>query len=65
MRNKPVTIVQIARSLSISPATVSNAYHHPERLSPALRQKIFETTRQFGFSGPNPSAAVCAPAGFM
>jgi DNA-binding LacI/PurR family transcriptional regulator len=54
---KPVTIVQIARSLGISPATVSNAYHHPERLSAAMRQKIFDTAQQTGFSGPNPSAS--------
>jgi DNA-binding LacI/PurR family transcriptional regulator len=57
MPAKPVTIVQIARSLAVSPATISNAYHHPERLSAALRQKIFQTAQQLGFSGPNPSAS--------
>jgi DNA-binding LacI/PurR family transcriptional regulator len=56
-RVKPVTIVQIARALGVSPATISNAYHHPERLSAALREKIFNTADRLGFSGPNPSAS--------
>ena len=38
-----VTLTSIARELGVSAMTVSNAYNHPDRLSEALRERIFET----------------------
>jgi len=34
--------------------TVSNAYNHPDRLSGALRERIFETAGRLGYGGPDP-----------
>src|SRR5687768_17445124 len=34
--------------------TVSNAYNHPDRLSEALRERIFETAGRLGYGGPDP-----------
>jgi len=34
--------------------TVSNAYNHPDRLSEALRERIFETAGKLGYHGPDP-----------
>lgn len=46
----------LARSLGVSPATISNAYHHPERLSAELRARVFETADRLGYH-PNPTAS--------
>lgn len=52
----PVTLATIAARLGISRSTVSNAYNHPDQLSPDLRQKIFETAEELGYTGPDPVA---------
>jgi DNA-binding LacI/PurR family transcriptional regulator len=49
-----VTLTRIAEELHISAMTVSNAYNHPDRLSEALRERIFETARKLGYHGPDP-----------
>ena len=49
-----VTLTRIARELGVSAMTVSNAYNHPDRLSEALRERIFETAARLGFHGPDP-----------
>ena len=49
-----VTLSRIARELGVSAMTVSNAYNHPERLSEALRERIFETAGRLGYGGPDP-----------
>lgn len=36
--------------------TVSNAYRRPDQLSPALRERVFETAARLGYSGPDPVA---------
>jgi DNA-binding LacI/PurR family transcriptional regulator len=48
------TMTRVAEELGVSAMTVSNAYNRPERLSAALRERIFETARRLGYSGPNP-----------
>jgi DNA-binding LacI/PurR family transcriptional regulator len=48
------TMTRVAEELGVSAMTVSNAYNHPERLSAALRERIFETARRLGYPGPNP-----------
>jgi DNA-binding LacI/PurR family transcriptional regulator len=45
----------LARSLGVSPATISNAYHHPERLSAELRAKVLQAADRLGYH-PNPTA---------
>src|SRR3954467_14247294 len=51
-----VTLVTVARAVGVSPATVSNAYNRPRKLSPALRERILATARDLGYSGPAPAA---------
>ena len=53
-REQRVTLTRIAEELDISAMTVSNAYNHPDRLSEALRERIFETARKLGYHGPDP-----------
>ncbi len=52
-----VTLKDIARTLKVSPATVSNAYNRPDQLSPGLRARILDTARTLGYSGPDPLAS--------
>src|ERR687898_1724380 len=49
-----VTLTRIAEELDVSAMTVSNAYNHPDRLSDALRERIFETAGRLGYGGPDP-----------
>lgn len=59
MASRPVrrgTLASIAADLGISRTTVSNAYNHPDQLSPELREKIFATAAARGYSGPDPMA---------
>jgi len=48
------TLARIAEELDVSAMTVSNAYNHPNRLSGALRERIFETAGRLGYNGPDP-----------
>jgi DNA-binding LacI/PurR family transcriptional regulator len=52
-----VTLATIAAELGVSRMTVSNAYNHPDQLSPELRDRVLETARRLGYPGPNPLAA--------
>jgi DNA-binding LacI/PurR family transcriptional regulator len=57
-RDRPaVTLATIAAELGVSRMTVSNAYNHPDQLSPELRERVLETARRLGYPGPNPLAA--------
>ena len=49
-----VTLTRIADELDVSAMTVSNAYNHPDRISEALRERIFETAGKLGYHGPDP-----------
>src|SRR3954454_15743048 len=51
-----VTLMTVARAVGVSPTTVSNAYNRPQKLSPALRERILDTARRLGYPGPNPAA---------
>ena len=50
------TLVDIARLVGVSSATVSNAFNRPDQLSSQLREKILTTARSLNYSGPNPAA---------
>jgi DNA-binding LacI/PurR family transcriptional regulator len=49
-----VTLTRIAEEVGVSAMTVSNAYNHPDRLSEALRERVFETAGKLGYHGPDP-----------
>ena len=49
-----MTLARIAEELGVSAMTVSNAYNHPDRLSEALRGRVFETAGKLGYHGPDP-----------
>src|SRR5215204_7163549 len=48
-----MTVKTLAAVLGVSPATVSNAYNHPDQLSPQLRQRILATAEELGYAGPD------------
>jgi DNA-binding LacI/PurR family transcriptional regulator len=48
--------VAVARAAGVSPSTVSNAFNRPERLSPALRERVLRAAAQLGYGGPDPAA---------
>lgn len=59
MSPRPVkrgTLASIAADLGVSRTTVSNAYNHPDQLSPELRERIFAAAKARGYSGPDPMA---------
>ena len=49
-----VTLARVAGELGVSAMTVSNAYNRPDRLSGALRERVFETADRLGYNGPDP-----------
>ena len=49
-----VTLARIAEEVGVSAMTVSNAYNRPDRLSEALRGRIFEAAGRLGYNGPDP-----------
>jgi DNA-binding LacI/PurR family transcriptional regulator len=51
-----VTLKTIAEAVGVSRTTVSNAYNRPDQLAPELRDRILETARELGYSGPDPAA---------
>lgn len=51
-----LSLAEIARDLGVSTATVSNVYNHPDRVTPALREKVLRRASALGYSGPNPAA---------
>src|ERR671924_432346 len=54
---RSVTLATLASELGVSRTTVSNAYNHPDQLSPALRARVLEAARRLGYPGPDPLAA--------
>lgn len=50
------TLQTVADAVGVSRSTVSNAYGRPDQLSLDLRERIFETARLLGYSGPDPKA---------
>jgi DNA-binding LacI/PurR family transcriptional regulator len=46
----------VAEAAGVSPASVSNAYNKPERLSPQVRERILATAQAQGYAGPDAAA---------
>ncbi|MGI4939101.1 MAG: LacI family DNA-binding transcriptional regulator [Janthinobacterium lividum] len=53
---KRATLRDVAQAAGVSHTTVSNAFARPDQLSASLRERVFETARALGYSGPNPGA---------
>lgn len=51
-----ITLRDVARTLGVSVATVSNAYNRPDQLSADLRQRVLQAARDLGYTGPDPLA---------
>lgn len=51
-RPSRLRLADVARSLGVSVATVSNAFNRPDQLSPALRKLVLERAEELGYRGP-------------
>src|SRR4051794_32081133 len=51
-------VVAVARAAGVSPSTVSNAFNRPERLTPALRERVLRVAAELGYGGPDPAARI-------
>lgn len=56
MARKRGTLASIAAEVGVSRTTVSNAYNHPDQLSPELRERILAAAAARGYTGPDPTA---------
>jgi len=54
-RTGPMTIVELAKDLSMSRATVSRAFHDHAVINPETREKVLKRAKELGFQ-PNPLA---------
>jgi DNA-binding LacI/PurR family transcriptional regulator len=50
------SLASMARELGLSAATVSNAYNHPAKVSPKVRERILRHAEFVKYPGPNPVA---------
>jgi DNA-binding LacI/PurR family transcriptional regulator len=48
------TINDVALAAGVSRGTASNVFTHPERVRPALRDKVLAAAEALGYAGPNP-----------
>jgi DNA-binding LacI/PurR family transcriptional regulator len=48
-----LTVKSLAAAVGVSPATISNAYNHPDQLSAELRERILATAAELGYPGPD------------
>ncbi|MDU0353904.1 LacI family DNA-binding transcriptional regulator [Paraglaciecola aquimarina] len=51
-----MTLKSVAKTLSVSTATISNAFSRPDQLSKSLREKILKECSTLGYHGPNITA---------
>src|SRR5215218_7999763 len=53
-----MTVKTLAAALGVSPATISNAYNHPDQLSAELRERILATAKELGYPGPDAAGRI-------
>jgi DNA-binding LacI/PurR family transcriptional regulator len=53
---RKLTLKDVAQSLRVSTATISNAFNRPDQLSASLRDKILSECESMGYFGPNAAA---------
>jgi DNA-binding LacI/PurR family transcriptional regulator len=51
-----MTLTEVAAALRLSPMTVSNAFNHPDRISPATRAHVLAAAERLGYAGLDPTA---------
>ena len=49
-------LVDVARAAEVSVATASNVFAHPERVRPAVRERVGAAAQALGYLGPDPTA---------
>ncbi len=49
-------LTDVARVAEVSVATASNVFAHPERVRPAMRERVEAAARSLGYLGPDPTA---------
>ena len=49
-------LVDVAAAAGVSRSTVSNVFNHPDRVRPALRERVESAARALGYLGPDPKA---------
>lgn len=49
-----VTLLDVAKAAGVSKTTVSNVFSFPDRVRPALRERVEEASRALGYAGPDP-----------
>jgi DNA-binding LacI/PurR family transcriptional regulator len=54
--DRPPTLATVATAAGVSRMTVSNAFNHPDKLTPALREKVLAAAEALGYGGPDPVA---------
>lgn len=53
--NRPnPTLVEVALAAGVSRSTASNAFAHPERVRPEVRERVAAAARALGYAGPDP-----------
>ncbi|MEM7644294.1 MAG: LacI family DNA-binding transcriptional regulator [Pseudomonadota bacterium] len=60
-RPSGLRLADVARSLGVSVATVSNAFNRPDQLSSALRKVVLERAEELGYRGPGIEGRHCGP----
>ncbi len=50
---RTVTLLEVARAANVSKTTVSNVFSWPERVRPALRERVEAAARELGYDGPD------------
>jgi DNA-binding LacI/PurR family transcriptional regulator len=46
---RTVTLKSVAQAAGVSPATVSNAFNRPERMTPAVRRRVLDAAERLGY----------------
>jgi DNA-binding LacI/PurR family transcriptional regulator len=54
--DRPPTLATVAAAAGVSRMTVSNAFNHPDKVTPALRAKVLAAAEALGYGGPDPVA---------
>ncbi|GAA2518303.1 hypothetical protein GCM10009859_18050 [Kocuria salsicia] len=48
MHRSRITMSEVARAAGVSVSSISNAYNRPEKLSPAVRNRILDVATSLG-----------------
>jgi DNA-binding LacI/PurR family transcriptional regulator len=60
MVERRITLQTVADRVGVTKMTVSNAFARPDRVSPALRERVLAAAAELGYTGPDPKARALA-----